>query len=129
MEQSRVALSENIAFLSSLLKNRRALEEPSINALKGQKGIAQDRPGLSFDEEKRTAEAFALLLATTDDRDAIGAVCIEQNPYNSAMILRTAVNSGPQQSRKEVFRRLIDAAKLSLPPSMYPSRAILRCRV
>jgi hypothetical protein len=69
---------------------------------------------LTFEQEQRTAEAFALLLATTDNRNAIGAVCVEEQLDGSGFIVRTAVNSGSQDKRLDTFRRLFNAARLSL---------------
>jgi hypothetical protein len=114
MEQHRGALSENIAVLGQFGKT---LTDPIINYTPPWVNIgsqsSRDRL-LTFEQEQRTAEAFALLLATTDNRNAIGAVCIEEQPDGSSFIVRTAVNSGSQHERLDTFRRLVNAARLSL---------------
>jgi hypothetical protein len=116
MEQhrDRGALSENIALLGQFGKT---LADPIINDTppwvnRDSQGIHER--SLTFEQEQRTAEAFALLLATTDDRNAIGAVCVEEQPDGSGFIVRTAVNSGSQNERLDTFRRLVNAARLSL---------------
>jgi hypothetical protein len=114
MERHRGALSENIALLGQFGKT---LTDPIITStpLWDKRGFqGRHERLLTFEQEQRTAEAFALLLATTDNRNTIGAVCIEEQPDGGGFIVRTAVNSGPQDERLDTFRRLIDAAKLSL---------------
>ncbi|QDS68007.1 hypothetical protein FKW77_009383 [Venturia effusa] len=115
MEQHTGALSENIALLAQFGKT---LTDPTISktppwvSRSSQDNHAGDR-SLDFEQERHTAEAFALLLATSDDRNAIGAVCIEEQPDGSSFIVRTAVNSGSQDERLDTFRRLVNAARLS----------------
>lgn len=96
MAQHRGALSENIALLGQFGKT---LTNPIINHTQLQQhgGLHSGRKRLlTFEQEQRSAEAFALLLATSDNRNTIGAVCIEEQPDGSSFIVRTAVNSGSQ---------------------------------
>jgi hypothetical protein len=114
MDRQRGALSENIALLGQFGKT---LIDPTVNNTP--QWVNRDSQGshehcLTFEQEQRTAEAFALLLATTDDRNAIGAVCVEEKLDGSGFIVRTAVNSGSQDERLDTFRRLVNAARLSL---------------
>lgn len=114
MGQQRETLSENIALLGQFGKT---LTDPIVTTIPP--WVNRDAQGnhkrlLTFEQEQRTAEAFALLLATTDDRNAIGAVCVEEQLDGSGFIVRTAVNSGSQDERLDTFRRLVNAARLSL---------------
>jgi hypothetical protein len=114
MEQHIGALSENIALLEQFGKT---LTDPIVNYTppwvnRGSQSSLER--SLTFEQEQRTAEVFALLLATTDDRNEIGAVCIEEQPDGNGFIVRTAVNSGSQNKRLDTFRRLVNAARLSM---------------
>jgi hypothetical protein len=114
MGQHRGALSENIALLGQFGKT---LTDPTVtNTPPWANRDSHDSHErfLTFDQEQRTAEAFALLLATTDNRNAIGAVCVEEQPDGSSFIVLTAVNSGSQDERLDTFHRLVNAARLSL---------------
>ncbi|KAI9661755.1 MAG: hypothetical protein M1821_008994 [Bathelium mastoideum] len=114
MAQSNRALSENIALLAQFPKVQNS---PSTNPIPSK--FTKPRSGsevrsLTFEQERRTAEVFAFLLATTDDATAVGAVCIEETSDRRSITVRSAVNSGAQNKRKEAFRKLINAAKISL---------------
>lgn len=110
--QAGHALYENIALLSRFTKY---IDEPTTNQPPW--GIAEkDTMGserqLTVEEEKRTAQVFALLLSTNDDPNRIGAVCIQETHETGSFIVRTATNSGSQDQRKATFSRLINAARL-----------------
>ena len=115
MVKHRGALAENIALLGQLGKT---VTDPTIQKtsilLQGKEDLYSSNSRLlSLEQEQRTAEAFALLLATSDDSNTIGAVCIEEHTDGSGFVVRTAVNSGSQKERMDTFRRLVNAARLS----------------
>jgi hypothetical protein len=114
MERHRGALSENIALLGQFGKT---FTDPIITNtpwLGNRDSQGNYKRLLTLEQEQRTAEAFALLLATTDDRNAIGAVCVEEQLDGNSIIICTAVNSGAQDKRLDTFRQLVNAARLSL---------------
>jgi len=125
MDHTRGALSENIAFLGQFGKT---MTDPITNCTPpwDNRGSNNDlKRLLTPEQEQRTAEAFALLLATSDNRNAIGAVSIEEQPDGSSFIVRTAVNSGSQGERLKTFHRLINAAKLTLKSRKFESQKML----
>jgi hypothetical protein len=111
MAYIKPGLTENIALLAQFPKY---LEEPATNqppSWPTSKAAGYTR-NLTLEQEKRWAETFALLLATTNDPSRVGAVCIEEKPDGSGFVVRTATNTGSQEGRKSTFYRLINAAKL-----------------
>lgn len=61
---------------------------------------------LSFQHEQQIAEAFAVLLANTDNPSAVGAICLEEQPNGTGLLMRTAVNSGQQEARIASFSKI-----------------------
>jgi hypothetical protein len=110
------AISENIALLAQFPSH---LEEPTTNHVPSSfiNPSVDGRRRLKIGEEQRLAEIFALLLATISDPLRVGAVCIEEIPDGSGFTVRTATNTGSQQTRKLAFHRIINAAKLELKSS------------
>ncbi|KMU84223.1 hypothetical protein CIHG_02009 [Coccidioides immitis H538.4] len=103
------AIAENIALLA-LLNPREPVPENPIPS----KFIDDGRAShfiLSFEDERRTAEAFAILLSNTDNPRKVGAVCVEQSLDGHSLTIRTAVNAGPQTDRKDAFARIISALR------------------
>lgn len=113
MSECPRALSENIALLEQFGKTLTDPVTTSATPWDNRALQGDHAPTLTREQEQRTAEAFALLLATSDNKNAIGAVCIEQQSVGSGFILRTAVNSGTQDERLNTFRRLVNAARLT----------------
>jgi hypothetical protein len=109
------AIAENIALLSMLDKQ---LELPTSESSPA--GIhsrqQQSSHSLPFKHEKQIAKAFAVLLAYNNSAKKVGAVCVEELPDESGIIIRTAVNAGGQEMRMEPFdnmARVIVAASTS----------------
>ncbi|KAF2008556.1 hypothetical protein BU24DRAFT_415907 [Aaosphaeria arxii CBS 175.79] len=101
------ALTENIALLSLCGTTLEPLMDYTLPV---------DPPGaihhhLSLQHEQQVAEAFAILLANTDDPNAVGAICVEEQPNATGLLIRMAVNSGSQQERTSTFDRIICALK------------------
>ncbi|KAF2759569.1 hypothetical protein EJ05DRAFT_302521 [Pseudovirgaria hyperparasitica] len=113
MELPHGPLSENIGLLAQFGK---VLARPTTNVPQTIL-LEQDSRGyvraLSFRQELRTAEAFALLLSTTHDYKKVGAVCIEEDSLENRFIVRSAVNLGEQKQRKQTFDRLLQAGRKS----------------
>lgn len=89
-------MSENIALLGQFGKT---LTDPIINCtqLQENRDFHSGRNRLvTFEQEQHPAEAFALLLAKSNNPNTIGAVCIEEQADGSSFIMRTAVDSGSQ---------------------------------
>ncbi|EFW15116.1 hypothetical protein D8B26_004535 [Coccidioides posadasii str. Silveira] len=103
------AIAENIALLA-LLNPKEPVPENPIPS----KFIDDGRAShfiLSFEDERRTAEAFAILLSNTDNPRKVGAVCVEQSLDGHSLTIRTAVNAGPQTDRKDAFARITSALR------------------
>lgn len=96
------AITENIALLAVLAHNGK-IESPTDNPIPATLANSAHRI-LSIRREKDLAEAFAVLLATTDDPSKVGAICVEEKPDKTGLVIRTAVNSGSQEERMRVFR-------------------------
>ncbi|EEP77644.1 predicted protein [Uncinocarpus reesii 1704] len=103
------AITENIALLG-LLDAKEPEARNNVPAKFTDEKYAARFP-LSFKEEQRTAEAFAILLANTDDCKKVGAVCVEQQPDGHGLVIRTAVNCGNQTARRDIFTKIIRALK------------------
>ena len=98
------AVAENIALLA-LNPNLETLSINPIPASLDQSQVA-NQYSLSFKQEQKIAEAFAVLLVNTDDTTKVGAVCIEEHRDGKGLVVRTAVNSGAQDERKSAFERI-----------------------
>lgn len=103
------AIAENIALLE-LLGPREGYSENFVPPKFLDKSHAS-RYVLSLEDERRTAEAFAILLTNTDDGTKVGAVCVEQPPHGRGLVIRTAVNTGSQSDRKDAFVKITSALK------------------
>ncbi|KAF2194187.1 hypothetical protein K469DRAFT_651397 [Zopfia rhizophila CBS 207.26] len=108
MTQQYGALAENIALLAILDPKLEPVTQNPVPS-KFRDGADAYYRALSLKHEQRTAEAFAVLLANTDDPSRIGAICIEEKARGSGLIVRTAVNSGSQAERKATFERIAKA--------------------
>lgn len=106
---------ENVAFLEQFARPGRVLADPVVNLQPPVKTVAEStglQRSLTFDQERRLAEAFALVLATTDDPNLVGAVCIEEKADGNGLIVRAAANSGSLKGKRMIFDRLLNAARL-----------------
>jgi len=124
MADPKGALAEKIAFLAQFANRGRTLSDPIIELLPLNNRLGKDdtesKRALTFDEERRLAEAFALILATTDKPSRVGAVCIEEQPNSSGFAVRFAANSGTLEKEKEVlFNKIINAARLAKPSGVF----------
>jgi hypothetical protein len=115
MADPKGPLAENIAFLSQFANQGRTLSDPVVDLLPLNDRLRKEDTGskraLTFNEERRLAEAFALILATTDKPSRVGAVCIEELPKSSGLIVRFAANSGTLDRKKIIFHKIINAAR------------------
>lgn len=59
-----------------------------------EEALEDDSYSLTVEHERQIAEAFAILLANTDDPSAVGPVCIEEQIGASGLFITIAVNSG-----------------------------------
>ncbi|KAF1847189.1 uncharacterized protein K460DRAFT_280998, partial [Cucurbitaria berberidis CBS 394.84] len=98
------ALTENIALLALC---DTTLEPMIEDHPPPEKSPEIDSYKLSFQHEQQVTEAFAVLLANTDDPNKVGAICLEEQP--DGLLIRTAVNSGDQKDRKASFERIARA--------------------
>lgn len=96
------AITENIALLAVLAHNGK-IESPTDNPIPATLANSAHRI-LSIRREKDLAEAFAVLLATTDDPSRVGAICVEERPNKDGLVIRSAVNSGSQEERLQVSK-------------------------
>lgn len=99
------ALTENIAVLAQCdttfgptTKNALPPRNPEVDGYK-----------LSLQHEQQITEAFAVLLAITDDPSAVGAICLEEQRNATGLLIRTAVNSSNQEGRRASFERIARA--------------------
>jgi hypothetical protein len=99
------ALTENIALLAlcattfePIIEETLPLEIPVVGG-----------HTLTLPHEEKITEAFAVLLAHTDDPSAVGAICVEEQRNPVGLLVRTAVNSGSQRERMAIFERLARA--------------------
>lgn len=107
MAQPYGALAENIALLSLLSPKSEYLKYNPVPETFRDEAVTSDGCRvLSFKHEQQTAKAFAILLSVSDDPKTVGAVCIEEGLDRESLVIRTAVNSGSQESRKSVFRAI-----------------------
>lgn len=100
------SLTENIAVLSLCRTTCDPITE--IDLLTGYDNDAKNY-ALSIQQEQKVAEAFAILLANTDDPKTVGAICLEEQPDRDGLLVRTAVNSGLQKERTANFAKIADA--------------------
>lgn len=103
------ALTENIALLAlcattfePVIEKTLPLETPAIGG-----------HTLAIQHEQQITEAFAILLAHTDDPSAVGAICVEEQHSPAGLLVRTAVNSGSQEERIANFKRIARALEES----------------
>lgn len=126
MADPRGSLSENIAFLAQFANCGRALADPVVNLqpliTTVERSKKPVRRLLTFNQERRLAEAFALVLATTEKPSQVGAVCIEEKPSGVGFIVRIAENSGSLENKQQAFHRIVNTAKLESKSSRYPSK-------
>ncbi|KAF1970795.1 hypothetical protein BU23DRAFT_379506, partial [Bimuria novae-zelandiae CBS 107.79] len=99
------ALTENIALLALCATTFEPVKEETLQL----KSPEIDGYMLSLHHEQRTTEAFAVLLANTDDPSAVGAICVEEQHDPIGLLVRTAVNSGSQKERMTNFERIARA--------------------
>lgn len=102
------ALTENIAVLSLCGTTFDPMTEIDISM---QNDPNASNYKLSIQQEQQVAEAFAVLLSNTDDPRTVGAVCVEEQPNGTGLLLRTAVNSGLQEERTANFRKIAGALR------------------
>ncbi|KAL5400402.1 hypothetical protein PMIN03_012406 [Paraphaeosphaeria minitans] len=99
------ALTENIALLALCATTFEPVTEDflplEIPAIGGHT--------LTLQHEQQITEAFAILLAHTDDPSAVGAICVEEQRNLVGLLVRTAVNSGSQRERMTNFKRIARA--------------------
>jgi hypothetical protein len=99
------ALTENIALLALCATTFEPVMEETlpleISAVGGHT--------ITLQHERKIAEAFAILLAHTDDPSAVGAICVEEQRNPIGLLVRTAVNSGSQSERMANFKRIARA--------------------
>ena len=110
------ALTENIAFLAQFANADRAIGDPVVKSAPShdrvEKEYARVRRILSFNDERKLAEAFTLVLATTKLPKRIIAVCVEQQPDCSGFTIRAATNSGNVGDKTVDFNKMIEAARM-----------------
>jgi len=125
MADLRGPLLENIAFLSQFANRGRALRDPVVNLqpliTRPRQGEASVKRLLNFDQERRLAEAFALVLATNEIAAQVMAICIEQKPDRTGFTVRIATNSGLSDNKQQLFNKIIAAARLEIKSSASPS--------
>jgi len=102
------ALTENVAVLSLCRTTFDPVTEIDLPTGYGNDG---KNYALSIQQEQKVAEAFAILLANTDDPHSVGAVCLEEQPDKNGLLIRTAVNSGLQKERTANFTKIAEALR------------------
>lgn len=117
------AIAENIALLE-LLDSREEYSENFVPPKFLDQNHAS-RYALSLEDERRTAEAFAILLTNTDDCTKVGAVCVEQPTHGRGLVIRTAVSKGSQENRKDAFVRITTALKKASNAGQSPKSCII----
>jgi hypothetical protein len=98
-------LSENIDLLSQLCKIPvpASVNDPE-SAIERFKGMGVYT--LPFKYEMQTAKAFSILLPKALNSDKVGALCIEEKPDGSGLIIRIAINYGNQEERRNTLQRV-----------------------
>ena len=76
---------------------------------------------LSFDKERRLAEDFACLAATTDDGTKVMAVSVEEDPDERGLTIRLASNTGDLSGVKEGFERILSVLQQILRGEHVPT--------
>lgn len=102
------ALTENIAVLSLCKTTCDPITEIDLLT---EYGNDAKNYALSIQQEQKIAEAFAILLANTDDPNTVGAICLEEQPDRNGLLIRTAVNSGLQKERTANFAKIADSLR------------------
>jgi hypothetical protein len=122
MADPKGPLAENIAFLSQFANQGRTLSDPIVDLLPRNDRLGKEdtksKRLLTFDEERRLAEVFVFILATTDKPSRVGAVCIEEKPKSCGLIVRFATNSGTLEEKEIVFHKIINAARFGRKPGV-----------
>lgn len=110
MEHQHSAIEENVALLALFNPKCEALTR---NALPSEGEDCQNVPHrtLTLKDEKKAAEAFAILFATTDNPNQVGAVCVEETSDGRGLTVRTATNSGPQTAQTHALRSIAQSLK------------------
>lgn len=98
-------LSENIALLAKLCP------VPVTATVNDPDSASEQFTGLRayslpFKYELQTAQAFSTLLTKRHHCDKVAALCIEERPDGTGLIIRTAVNYGIQNDRRDVLQRV-----------------------
>src|SRR6185436_5392953 len=126
MADSKQPLAENIAFLSLFANQGRALTDPVLELLPSNNTQMREdaKTGrlLTFGEERRLAEVFAFILATTEKPSQVGAFCIEEQPNSSGFIVRFATNSATLEAlvaKEVIFQKIIKAARCGTRPGVF----------
>lgn len=87
-QKSQERLLENITLLWTLCQ---IPGKPKENRIRQ---VHDEGRQLSWDREKQLADIFAFISAWTDDSARVMAVCVEENPEKTGMIISLASNSG-----------------------------------
>ena len=96
-EEVRRRLAAAVTLLSTLNTEP---EKPKDNEAPNNSGERDDRQ-LSFSRERRLAEHFAFLSATTKDATKVMAVSVEEDSDKKGLTVRLASNTGDLSSVKE----------------------------
>lgn len=98
-------LKENIVLL------RKATKTPGqdqVNPLpkESNKNQAEFERQLPIKREAELAECLAFLSGSSDDRNNVKAVCVEEQPDGLSMIIRIAANDGDTKLAQEAFGKI-----------------------
>lgn len=99
------ALTENVALLALCATTFGPIKEETLPL---ERAVSGGRL-LSLQHEQQITEAFAILLANTDNLSKVGAVCVEERRSPTGLLIRTAVNSGSQEERMSNFVKIVRA--------------------
>lgn len=105
----------NSALAQSILKNPVVLGPDTECELPVDDGSHQ----LSVERERKLADDFAFLAATTDDTDRIMAVAIEEDADRMGMHLRVASNTGDLSNVEEGLQKIVDILRRAASPSQH----------
>lgn len=110
MEHQHSAIEENVALLALFNPKFEALTRHALPS-EGEDCENVPRRTLTLKDEKKAAEAFAVLFATTDSPDQVGAVCVEETSDGRGLTVRTATNSGPRPAQTHALRSIAQSLK------------------
>ncbi len=105
-------LAENIALLHLLNKEPGRRIKPGIPEAVNCDAQQPSRV-LTLQHEQLIAEYLVFLAAYTDDPSRVIALCVEETPARDGMIVRTAINSGGQESLQQGLRTIVAALEVS----------------